>query len=460
MESSPILVVDDENSYLELVKGLLNDEGYKNVLTENNPLKVMPLLDRTDVDLILLDIYMPEMNGLDLLEKIYAEYPSIPVVIVTAVNEVEIALKAVKLGAYEFITKPPDTDRLFLTIQRALSKRLLESERDSLRKAFVEEKPERRVFSDLITDSALMYKVFELVEIFAPTNETVLIAGETGTGKDLIAKKIHDLSPRRDYQFIPVNLASISTSLFESELFGHRKGTFTGAHGDKMGYFESANKGTIFLDEIGELPMHLQGKLLRTIQYNEVYRIGDSKPVNLDIRIISASNKNLLEAVNKKEFRADLYYRLNRGFIHLPPLSKRGSDIVILAEYFLEAGNKVYNRNILGFSEEVLEAFKSYSFPGNIRELENIIMNAVVKTSNEEYIKEIDLPAEYLKKPEVKTQPTKLMTLEEAEEEHILNVMKYVSNSVQRAAPILGVSERTLQRRLKTIREKTHLSDS
>ncbi len=460
MESSPILVVDDENSYLELVKGLLNDEGYKNVLTENNPLKVMPLLDRTDVDLILLDVYMPEMNGLDLLEKIYAEYPSIPVVIVTAVNEVEIALKAVKLGAYEFITKPPDTDRLFLTIQRALSKRLLESERDSLRKAFIEEKAERIVFSDLITDSALMYKVFELVEIFAPTNETVLITGETGTGKDLIAKKIHDLSPRRDYQFIPVNLASISTSLFESELFGHRKGTFTGAHGDKMGYFESANKGTIFLDEIGELPMHLQGKLLRTIQYNEVYRIGDSKPVNLDIRIISASNKNLLEAVNKKEFRADLYYRLNRGFIHLPPLSKRGSDIVILAEYFLEAGNKVYNRNILGFSEEVLEAFKSYSFPGNIRELENIIMNAVVKTSNEEYIKEIDLPAEYLKKPEVKTQPTKLMTLEDAEEEHILNVMKYVNNSVQSAAPILGVSERTLQRRLKTIREKTHLSDS
>jgi len=238
VESSPILVVDDESSYLELVKVLLIDEGYKNVLTENNPLKVMPLLERTDVDLILLDVYMPEMNGLDLLEKIYAEYPSIPVIIVTAVNEVEIALKAVKLGAYEFITKPPDTDRLFLTIQRALSKRLLETERDSLRKAFIAEKSERIVFSDLITDSGLMYKVFELVEIFAPTNETVLITGETGTGKDLIAKKLHDLSPRRDFQFIPVNLASISTSLFESELFGHRKGTFTGAGDDKMGYFE------------------------------------------------------------------------------------------------------------------------------------------------------------------------------------------------------------------------------
>lgn len=454
MESSPILVVDDEKSYLELVKGLLNEVGYKNVLTEDNPLKVMPLLSRTDIDLILLDVYMPEMNGLELLEKIYAEYPSIPVIIVTAVNEVEIALKAVKLGAYEFITKPPDTDRLLLTIKRALSKRLLETERDSLRKAFVEEKQERRVFADLITDSPLMYKVFELVEIFAPTNETVLIAGETGTGKDLIAKKIHDLSPRRNQQFIPVNLASISTSLFESELFGHRKGTFTGASDDKMGYFETANKGTIFLDEIGELPLHLQGKLLRTIQYNEIYRIGDSKPVNLDIRIISATNKNLLEAVQKKEFRADLYYRLNRGFIQLPPLNKRGDDVIILAENFLETGNKVYNRNILGFSEEVLEALKNYTFPGNIRELENIIMNAVVKTSNEEYIGELDLPSEYLKKPESRSTKTKLMKLEEAEEEHIINIMKYVGNSVQKAAPILGVSERTLQRRLKTIRDK------
>ena len=459
MRKRTVLFVDDDEKFLKSIERSFIDETYTTFFAVSGK-EALEIMKQQKVYVLITDMRMPEMNGLDLLEKIYAEYPSIPVIIVTAVNEVEIALRAVKLGAYEFITKPPDTDRLFLTIQRALSKRLLESERDSLRKAFIEEKSERIVFSDLITDSALMYKVFELVEIFAPTNETVLITGETGTGKDLIAKKIHDLSPRRDYQFIPVNLASISTSLFESELFGHRKGTFTGAGDDKMGYFESANKGTIFLDEIGELPLHLQGKLLRTIQYNEVYRIGDSKPVNLDIRIVSASNKDLLEAVRKKEFRADLYYRLNRGFIHLPPLSKRGNDVVILAEYFLEAGNKVYNRNILGFSEEVLEAFKNYTFPGNIRELENIIMNAVVKTSNEDYIKEIDLPAEYLKKPELTTQPTKLMTLEDAEEEHILNVMKYVNNSVQSAAPILGVSERTLQRRLKTIRDKTNLSNT
>ncbi len=256
---------------------------------------------------------MPQKSGLDLLEEIYAQFPKIPVIIITAVDEVEVALKAIKLGAYEFITKPPDTDRLFLTIKRALGKRLLETERDSLRKALSDEKPEQKVFSDIITDSPHMFKVFELVEIFAPTNETVLISGETGTGKDLLARKIHDLSPRQNGPFIAVNLASISPSLFESELFGHKKGTFTGAGNDKMGYFEAAQKGTIFLDEIGELPLELQGKLLRTIQYNEIMRLGDPKPINLDIRIISATNRNLLDAVNIKEFRADLYYRLNRG---------------------------------------------------------------------------------------------------------------------------------------------------
>jgi DNA-binding NtrC family response regulator len=454
VESSPILIVDDEPSYLELLKGLLQQEGYTNVLTEQNPLNVLPLLQRTDIDLILLDVYMPQMNGLDLLEKVYSEYPSLPVIIVTAVNEVQIALKAIKLGAYEFITKPPDTDRLFLTIKRALSRKLLESERDSLRKTVTEYKPEQRIFSDIITDDHTVYKVFELVEIFAPTSETVLIAGETGTGKDMIARKIHDLSPRRNNPFVAVNLASISSSLFESELFGYKKGTFTGATEDKIGYFEAANGGTIFLDEISEIPMSLQGKLLRTIQYNEIYRIGDPKPINLDIRIISATNKDLLDAVHKKEFRADLYYRLNRGYIYLPPLRKRGDDVIILAEHFLEVGNKTYNRNVLGFSDNVLASLRKYKFPGNVRELENIILNAVVKTSNEDYINEIDIPEEYLVRYEKSSHTAKLISIDDALEDHIKSVMKSVGNSVQKAAPILGVSERTLQRRLKAIRDK------
>jgi two-component system response regulator HydG len=454
VEKNPILIIDDEPSYLQLMKEFLNQEGYTNVLTEQNPLKVLPLLERTDIDLILLDIFMPEMNGLELLEKIYAVYPQIPVVVITAVHEVQIALNAIKLGAYEFITKPPDTDRLLLTIRRALNTKLLESERDSLRRALLEQKPSRRIFSDIITDSPSMHKVFELAEIFAPTNETIYIAGETGTGKDMIARKIHDLSPRRNKPFIAVNLASISPSLFESELFGYKKGTFTGALEDKIGYFEAANGGTIFLDEVGELPMPLQGKLLRTIQYNEIYRIGDPKPVQLDIRIISATNKDLLEAVNKKEFRPDLYYRLNRGYIYMPPLHRRGDDVVLLAEHFLEVGTRTYNKNIRGFSDAVLDALRNYSFPGNVREMENIILNAVAKSFDETYINSIDLPREYIKPPDNGNHKPKLVSLDLAAEEHILNVMRTVGNSVQRAAPLLGVSERTLQRRLKAIRER------
>lgn len=448
-------MIDDEPSYLELMKGLLNQEGYVNVLTEQNPLNVLPFLERTDIDLILLDIFMPEMNGLELLEKIYAEYPSIPVIVITAVNEVQIALKAIKLGAYEFITKPPDTDRLLITIKGALTKRLLETERDSLRKTLTEKIPSRNYFSDIVADSSSMNKVFELVEIFAPTSETVFISGETGTGKDLIARKIHDLSPRREKPFVAVNLASISPSLFESELFGYKKGTFTGAVEDKVGYFESANGGTIFLDEVGELPLTLQGKLLRTIQYNEIYRVGDAKPVTLDIRIISATNKDLLDAVNKKEFRADLFYRLNRGYIYLPPLRDRGDDIILLAEYFLERGNKTYNRNIQGFSEEVFNMLKNYMFPGNVRELENIILNAVAKSYGEKYINTIDLPREFIKPQNGGgNHRSKVIPLNLAAEEHILDVMRTVGNSVQKAAPLLGVSERTLQRRLKAIRER------
>lgn len=457
MVNNQILIVDDEPSYLELMKGLLNQEGYKNIITEENPLNVMHLLSKQEIELILLDVYMPQMSGLDLLEKIYATYPKIPVIVITAVDKVDVALTAVKLGAYEFITKPPDTDRLMLTIQRALNKKLLETERDSLRKIISDEGPEQKVFSDIITDSSLMYKVFELVEIFAPTNETVLIAGETGTGKDLIAKKIHDLSPRANKPFIAVNLASISTSLFESELFGHKKGTFTGAGEDKMGYFEAARGGTIFLDEIGELPLDLQGKLLRTIQYNEIMRIGDPRPINLDIRILSATNRNLLDAVTSKEFRADLYYRLNRGFIHLPPLRKRGDDVLILADHFLEIGNKTYDRDILGFSEDVVNDLRTYAFPGNVRELENIILNAVAKTSNSQYIDTIDLPPAVHKEKDDSSPQGKLISLDEALEEHILYVMKTMGNSIQKAAPILGVSERTLQRRLKTIRDRKNL---
>jgi len=448
-----ILLVDDEIAYLDLLKSILNQEGYPNVITESNPLNVKEILRTQKIDLILLDIYMPQMNGLQLLEQITPEYPNIPVIIVTAVDDKDIALEAIKFGAYEFIIKPPDTDRLLLTIRRAIGYKLLEKERDVLRGDTPVTTVDENKFSNIITDSDVMHKVFNLVEIFAPTNETILIVGETGTGKDLIAKKIHDLSPRKNKPYIAVNLASISQSLFESELFGNLKGSFTGSTNDKIGYFEAANGGTIFLDEIGELPKELQGKLLRAIQYNEIFKIGSSNPVKLDIRIIAATNRDLVDAVNKGNFRADLYYRLNRGHISLPPLRKRGNDVILLSNNLIKIANKTYNKNILGLTREAIAQLRNYPFPGNVRELENIIFNSVVQSEDNQRLATVEIPRvteiveNELKKSEI------LISFEEAEKKHIINVMGILNNNVRKAASILGVSERTLQRRLKKIRE-------
>ncbi len=453
MKNASILIVDDEKNYLELMKSLLQEEGYQYVITESDPLKVENILENEQIDIILLDVYMPGMNGLELLENLIPQYPQIPFIMITGVDDLQIALKAIKLGAYEFITKPPEIDRLSLTIKRALEQKLLERERDTLRKGVDRTEAANEKFREIITESPGILKVFELIEIFAPTNETVLITGETGTGKDLIARKIHQLSPRKTKPLFTVNLASISPTLFESELFGHEKGSFTGATSERLGYFEAANGGTIFLDEIGEMPKELQGKLLRAIQYSEIYRIGSTKPLKLDIRIITATNKDLLEAVNNKEFRADLYYRLNRGYIKLPPLRERGEDIIILSKYFLDMGNKTYNKKAKGFSVKVLNKLKSYSFPGNIRELENLILNAVAKTKDNELITEIDIPDGYNREVQIMPSDNNLITIDDAVRNHILHIMKHTDGNVQRAALILGVSERTLQRRLQKIRE-------
>ena len=455
MHSNSILVVDDEKSYLDLLKGLLLDEGFTDVIAETDPLNVIPIIESRNIDLILCDIYMPQMNGLELLEIVTQNFPQIPVIMITATNDVKTALKAIELGAYEFITKPPDIDRLFLTISHALEKRLLSLERDTLREIRDSHRLKwKKDFAEIVTESELMHKVFELVEIFAPTNETILITGETGTGKDLVAKKIHNLSPRRSKPFLVVNLASISPTLFESELFGHEKGSFTGAANEKIGYFESANGGTIFLDEIGELPKELQGKLLRTIQYNEIFRIGSSKSIKLDTRIIAATNKDLTKAIKKNEFRADLYYRLTRGFVNLPPLRKREGDIKLLANYFLTAGNLIYSKNIMGITDEAFAKLDSYAFPGNVRELENIILNAVAQTKDKTFIEHVNLASSPDDKFSVSHTPSdNLVTIDEAVKRHIIKIMDYTNQNVQKAAIILGVSERTLQRRLQEIRK-------
>ena len=448
-----ILLVDDEINYLELLKSILEQEGYENIITESNPLNVLDILKNNQVDLILLDVYMPEMNGLELLEKILPEHPNIPVIIVTAVDDKEIALEAIKVGAYEFILKPPDTDLLFLTIKRALGHKLLEKEIDVLRDEGIKRKPVVNNYQDIIAESDAMRKVFNLVDIFAPTNETILIVGETGTGKDLIAKKIHDLSPRKNKPFVTVNMVSISSTLFESELFGHVKGSFTGAINEKQGYFEAANGGTIFLDEIGDMPKELQAKLLRTIQYNEIYRIGSSQSIKLDLRIIAATNRDLVGAVNDGSFRADLYYRLNRGYISLPPLRKRGNDVILLAYHIIKMANKTYNKNIEGLSRQAIAQLRHYLFPGNVRELENIIFNSVVQASDNERLNKVDLPKLYSDDNEKFNNNELMISLDEVSKKHILTIMSRFNNNINKAASILGISERTLQRKLKQIKD-------
>lgn len=393
------------------------------------------------------------MNGLQLLEQITPEYPNIPVIIVTAVDDKEIALEAIKFGAYEFIIKPPDTDRLLLTIRRAIGYKLLERERDVLRSEGLTAKTHENKFANIISDSETMHRVFNLVEIFAPTNETILIVGETGTGKDILAKKIHELSPRKSNPYIAVNLASISPAFFESELFGNVKGSFSDITEDKPGYFEAANGGTIFLDEISELPKELQGKLLRAIQYNEIFKSGSSNPIKLDIRIIAATNRDLAASVNKGNFRADLYYRLNRGHISLPPLRKRGNDVVLLSNYLIKIANTTYNKNILGLTREAIAQLRNYSFPGNVRELENIIFNSVVQSDDNQRLSAVEIPRANDSR-EIELQKSEvLISFEEAEKKHIINVMGALNNNVRKAATVLGVSERTLQRKLKKIRE-------
>lgn len=451
MKNFSLLLVDDEISFLRSMRRALWQKGFQNITIEQNPKNVLNIISENSFDAVLLDITMPGMTGIELLEKIKYQHPELPVVMITAHDEVKLAFKAIKLGAYDFIIKPAEIERIVLTLQRAFEQKILIKERNLLRKEkeAVNKKPE--VFSDIITESKSMLKVFELVEIFAPTNETILITGETGTGKDLIAHKIHQLSPRKDKSFVIINIASLQPTLFESELFGHEKGAFTDARESKKGFFEAANGGTIFIDEIGELPYELQGKLLRFIQYGEIYRIGNTKPVQLDVRIVAATNKNLLESVNKKEFRADLYYRLNRGFISLPPLRERKEDISLLLNYFVTKGEILYNKKCKGFEQNIFNKLNSYSYPGNIRELENIVLNAVAKTGNNDFIKDVNI--NFDEKILTTLQPD-LISIDEAVERHIQNVIAFTKGNVQKAAVILGVSERTLQRRLQQLREK------
>ncbi|MDM8544345.1 sigma-54 dependent transcriptional regulator [Desulfococcaceae bacterium HSG9] len=384
-----ILIVDDEKNYPLVLSAVLEEEGYE-TLTANSGHEALEILKNSDVDLVLTDMKMPVMDGVELLERIKASEPDLPVIMMTAHGTVERAVEAIQKGAYNYILKPFDNERLNFYIRRALEMFRIVKDNRNLRRA-IESKYK---FGNIIGKSKAMRDVFDLIVKIAPASATVLIEGESGTGKELVAKSIHYNSSRRDKPFVAVNCSALVETLLESELFGHEKGAFTGAVAKKKGRFELADSGTLFLDEIGELSPNIQVKLLRVLQEKTFERVGGFKSISVDIRVITATNKNLEDEVQAQRFREDLFYRLNVIHVALPPLWQRQEDIRLLMQHFIKKYADQRNSNIpvTHVEQEVERLLFNYSWPGNVRELENVIERAVVLCAGET-ITLADLPA-------------------------------------------------------------------
>jgi two-component system response regulator PilR (NtrC family) len=379
MIKDKILVADDEQSMREFLDIMLKKEGYKVSLASNGE-EVVKLVENDLFDLILLDIRMPKLDGLTALKKIKANSPETIVIMITAYASADTAIKAMKEGAYDYITKPFKVEEIKLIIKNALEKKNLQKENTLLKQVV----RDRYHFGNIIGQSQKMTALYDLLEKVSPTKTNILITGESGTGKELVAKAIHYNSPRKEKPFVTLNCGAIPESLIESELFGHMKGAFTDAIATKKGLFEVADEGTIFLDEISELPLLMQVKLLRILQDKEFKRVGGTEDIRVDVRIISATNKDLEEAVKEKRFREDLFYRLNVIQIKLPPLRDRKEDIQILANHFSKKYSEELSKNILRISPEAHQILLNYDYPGNVRELQNIIERAVALESSQE----------------------------------------------------------------------------
>ncbi len=444
MSSKPsILVVDDDASQRRLVEFWLQEEGYS-VSTANDGSSGLQKFEQSTPALVVTDIRMPGLSGLDLLARIKAANPETPVILITAFGTVADAVEAMKLGAADYVLKPLNADELKVSVRRALERQQLVDEnrylRDLAGTAFR--------FDNIVAQSRKMRHVLETAAQVSRRDSTVLLTGETGTGKELLAKAIHQNSLRAGRPFITVNCGALPETLAESELFGHRKGSFTGATADKAGKFEAANEGTIFLDEVGELPLALQVKLLRVIQEREIDKIGNPQPIKVNVRIVAATNRNLKNRVEDGEFRDDLYYRLSVVTIELPPLRERREDIPFLVQHFLETFRRRYNLPDLRLSDETSERLTQYSWPGNVRELENVVERLVV-LGKANLIREDDLPAEIRQtQSQVAAIGLKLpddgIDLEAVEKELLLRALEKHGWNQTQAAKYLNISRKTL----------------
>jgi len=441
-----ILVVDDDTAHRTMLKVHLNTEGYEVVESDDGDVAVYLVKER-EVDLVLLDLKMQRVGGLEALQAIQEINSALPVIILTAFSSVESAVEAMKKGAFDYLTKPVDVEELVFTVTRALDFDRLQRENDALR----ERLGEKFDFGQIIGSSRPMRDLYETLALVAPSDATVLITGESGTGKELIANAVHQNSPRAGGPFIKVNCAALHENLLESELFGHEKGAFTGAGERRQGRFELADKGTLFLDEIGDMSATTQAKILRVLQEGEFERLGGTKTLKVDVRVVAATHKNLDKMVEEGTFRQDLFFRLSVVPLHLPALRERPEDIPLLAEHFLKHYSTKNRKDIRSFQSEALEALLTFDWHGNIRELENAIERAVILCPGEQ-ITLRELPPAIRQAAETKERPLVPrpgMTLKEMEKEMILSTLRKVDGNRTRAARILGVSRQTLQNKLK-----------
>lgn len=440
-----ILVVDDQANVRKTYSMLLTANGHEVSVAQNGE-EGLKLLGEESFDLVISDMKMEPVDGMTLLQKGKEMRPEIEFLLVTGFSSVEDGVAAMKAGAYDYITKQTNTEELLLLVSKAVEKRTLSNRLKQLENRI--NGPE--AFSRIIGNSPALQSVLTMVEKVAPTDTTVLLLGESGTGKELIAEAIHQLSHRRAKSFVPVNCGAIPPNLEESTFFGHVKGAFTGAISNKDGLFKEADEGTIFLDEIGEMQLETQAKLLRVLQQMVIYRVGDTKPTKVNVRIIAATNRDLRRMVEEGKFRQDLYYRLNVISVHLPPLRERGDDIIALANYFSNRNSERMNKPFDGCSQGLLEHLMGYTWPGNIRELQNIIERLVI-LSDGTTLDETHLPREVVMRT---TENNGMigaqdLTLAEVERQYILGILERYEGQKSIAAEKLGISTTTLWRKLK-----------
>jgi DNA-binding NtrC family response regulator len=441
--NAKILIVDDEHSIRESVSTVLNEEGYETEKASNGK-EALALINKTDFDIIITDLKMPEMDGMALLRESFRICPQTSVIIITAHASLESAIEALRMGAFDYIIKPFDFDDLILKLKRLFAHRDLVLENQALRK----EVEEKYNFSNIIGSSVQMQRVFSLIKKVSATKGNVLITGRSGTGKELVARAIHFNSPRKTKRFVAINCGAIVGTLMESEFFGHKKGSFTGAFNDKDGYFKIANRGTLFLDEVGDIPMHLQVKLLRAIEEGEILPVGGTDPIAVDIRLIAATNRDLARAVEDGKFREDLYYRLNVIEIKLPALSERKEDIPLLVQHFIKKFNRELNRTIKNADNETMRILRNHHWKGGIRELENVIERALILCEGD-YITIDDLPPNMvLAEMNMETPDGLKQALAFYERLHIEKILQKTAGNKGEAAKLMKISLSSLYRKM------------